>query len=351
MSANATLKEMLAVLPSDTQLVLMDDATYSGVQLSYFHDTVRDRWEDLPPPKGTPLTGRSPLIVAVPFMSLPSVAIFTNSLRKSTELIHSSTFSALMHRRTLPYVLSGDLYLETTFDGMPVAYESLYFDFLGILPTNTLIIFEHKFADALSIPNRWLQTGPCVPPSIERAFRVRSDRLAELTAILKADVEAATTGKHQQQPSKGGKKGNAKAVGWVGSPSPTVDSVLSPALRIMHRASRRLLYLMQSSRFRKKYMTAVTLTHASTPGPRFLPLIPPEYCDPRYQRYVQWQQEKHDHHHDPAGAGAGAASGAASGTAETEEEREGIDTNPWNVPQCRKPPYKRHSFRVLLPTF
>jgi hypothetical protein len=276
-------------LPPTCRLVLMDDATYSGDQLSYFHDLVVDQWRDA--------HGRSARVhVAVPFMSLPSVPLFKR--RAGTKLMLEETFNSLFHRRTLSTVLAADVYLVRK-SAIITEHQSLFFDFLGVLPTNTLIIFEHKVADSLSIPNRWLQLGPCLQPDAAvDAWRVRPDRASELVQLLRRDLRE--------------RRGSWSAPPVAGGPG-------SASQRLMLTASRRVAELLGSARFRAQFAERVSLTPDRPAPPAFLPLIPPDFCDPKYRRYVMTRLRR--------------ASGVASGMIEGD------------MPPCRRPPYKRSSFR------
>lgn len=301
---------------TQTRLVLMDDATYSGDQLSYFHDVVVDAWQEaseiatagvvgMKAAKGSAAAAPH-VYVAVPFMSKPSIPLFKDRRGRLTHLMYAESFSSLFHRRTLSSVLASDVYLLRE-SAILAEYQSLYFDFLGVLPTNTLVIFEHKVADSLSIPNRWLQLGPCLrPPEVahhQNAFCVRPDKVVELTALLRRDLRERRRGA-----SWGGVNENGPG---------------TPPQRILLAASRRVGELMQSPRFRAEYARPVSLAADRPSPPAFFPLIPPEFCDPRYRRFVMTRLRR--------------ASSSASAITVADE-----------MPPCRRPPYKRSSFRRRL---
>ena len=284
---------------ADARLVLMDDAAYSGDQLSYFHDLVVDQWAAAHPTK----KGGVRVYVAVPFMSSPSIPLFGR--RGRTTLLFEEKFSSLFYRRTLASVLASDVYLareSSILLSAKLEYRSLFFDFLGVLPTNTLIIFEHKVADSLSIPNRWLQLGPCLQLQQSQqssGMRVREDRAAELVALIKRDMRDRRGGwssplqQHQQLNGPG-----------------------SASQRLMLAASRVVADMFASSpKFRAEFGERVGLEPDRPNPPAFFPLIPPEFCDPRYRRFVRQRLRRMS---------------AAF-----------VD----DMPPCRRPPYKRSSFR------
>ena len=292
-----------------TRLVMMDDATYSGDQLSYFHDIVVDAWKEA---GGDP---RPRIDVAVPFMSAPSIPLFKRERRRGglTHLTYEESFSSLFFRRTLSSVLASDVYLmrESSF---VTEYHSLFFDFLGVLPTNTLIIFEHKVADSLSIPNRWLQLGPCLrrPSSLDAAhsstppaYRINPEVAEELATLLRKDLRNRRVGS-----SWGGINENGPG---------------TPAQRTMLAASRRICELMQVRSFRAKYALTASLVQDRPSPPAYFPLIPVEFCDPRYRRFVMSRLRRLT------------SSSAASSITVADE-----------MPPCRRPPYKRSSFRRRL---
>lgn len=295
---------------NQTRFVLMDDATYSGDQLSYFHDAVLDAWREA---KGREAKGREgrggPRIdVVVPFMSAPSVPLFTRDRGRGglTRLTHAETFPSLFYRRSLATVLASDVYLMRS-SAFATECHSLYFDFLGVLPTNTLVIFEHKVADSLSIPNRWLQLGPCLRPSEPpaRAFRLDPAHVDALAKLLRKDILERRIGSSWDNIADHG-PGTA-------------------AQRTMLAASRRLCELMQISRFRKRYALPASLALDREPPPAYFPLIPVEFCDPRYRRFVRSKLRR-----------IGSSTIASSIIVADE------------MPPCRRPPYKRSSFRRRL---
>jgi hypothetical protein len=136
--ANGGLYSAFQRLPPSARLVLTDDATYSGEQLSRFLILVKESWRNAHPGVGT----RNPTTtVLVPYMSLHSYAILREIGGKSTTILRSETFPSLFHHRPLARVLSSDLYLEGR-TVLGTEYRSLYFDVLGVLPTNSLFLFK-----------------------------------------------------------------------------------------------------------------------------------------------------------------------------------------------------------------
>ena len=281
------LRNTFQTLPDNTIHILLDDAVYSGDQLSSFYKMTVNDWKETHANK-TP----AETFIVVPYISLQAIRIFKNA-----SVLTVSTFKPLFFRRKLKAVMGHDLFLERKHDVMFTQYQSLYFDFLGIQPTNTLMLFEHKFADALSIPHRWLHTGPCVPPGITVAYRVKPSRIDELTDMIEREIK--TTG---------------------------IDVIyhyahISPPI---HRdAARKVADMMHSPKFRKEYMDKLDVsmpTAAAHTHVKYFPLLSPEYCEPQYRRFVARQL----------------SSGA---------------TSPMylHIPDCRKPPYKRESFKGRVP--
>jgi hypothetical protein len=305
---------------SGTRLVLMDDATYSGDQLSYFHDVVVEAWQEAEAaagPRGLGLLrGKKTGIrvdVAVPFMSVPSIPLFKNRRGRLTRLMYEESFASLFHRRTLASMLAADVYLLRE-SAIVTEYQSFFFDFLGVLPTNTLVIFEHKVADSLSIPNRWLQLGPCLrsphptdtgssSSSPSGAYRIRPELARQLAGLLRRDLRERRAGA-----SWGGISDNGPG---------------SPSQRLLLAASRRICELMQVRTFRTRFAQTVSLAPDRPSPPAFFPLIPPEFCDPRYRRFVMSRLRR--------------MSSSASSITVADE-----------MPPCRRPPYKRSSFRRRL---
>jgi hypothetical protein len=271
-----------------TTLVFMDDAVYSGEQLSYFCGYSMRQWGDLysgdPAPR---------VVVAVPFVASPALPLF-----RGYELRTAVKFQSLFHGRSVAASLAADLFIVRPQGLSFSAFQSFHFEFLGIQPTNTLMLFEHKIADALSIPHRWLKAGPCMPSDVRVAYRVKPDlakQLAEAVTVHPAadDDVLFVFAPHGHR-----------------SPPP-------------HReAAQRVLQLMQSPKFRKTYMDRVVLAPPPSSGsqkrPAFYPLLPPEYCEPRYRKFVARLEQA------PTALAVGA------------------------IPDCIRPPYKRSTFRDHL---
>jgi hypothetical protein len=273
------LRAAFQSLPDDTTLVLSDDATYSGEQLSYLLATVQRHWRETHSAKKA-----RRVVVHVPYMSAPSLRLF-----KSADVIHAATFPSLLYRRSAAGVLADDVYLVRRGSAF-AEYQSLYFDFLGLMSTNTLMIFEHKVADGLSIPHRWLHLGPCVGAEYRSAYKVRPERAKELAALIEAQIREADYAATYGHLVRGG-----------------VD----------HReVSRRAVGMMHSRAFRDRYMTRVALEAPATGAPRNVPLLSPEFCDERYRRFME------RHIDSPRGL--------------------------FNVPDCRRPPYQRTSYKHEL---
>lgn len=310
------LAQSLRLLPDTTRLVLMDDAAYSGEQLSHFHDVVVAQWRGSRKAGAVKAVKAVSIVVALPFISRPATTLFR---RRGTTLMFEETFPGLFERRSAAQILAADLFIEVSSRGgsgsylskNPLlsyaaagpSYPSLYFDVLGILPTNTMFVFEHKIGDSLSIPNRWLKVGQCVPPRVTRAYRVRKEKAQELMTLLRRDLTL------QGMLPKNSGAGGA----WT------------PAHRLMLLAAQRTGELLSSSaRFRADFFERVALPPTTDSGgsaPAFLPLLSPEFCDAPYRRYVR--------RHRVARGELGLA----------------LPYSGEDIPPCRKPPYKRTSFR------
>ena len=321
-SMNYDVEDSLLVafrtLPDDTRLVMMDDATYSGEQLSYFHDVVVSQWRASRSGSGSGKNNQASVVVAVPFMSRPSKKLFK---RKGTVMILGEAFPGLFDRRSASQVVAEDLYLEVNrpsrrespldkygnqnhHNKLCVSYTSLFFDVIGLLPTNTMFVFEHKIGDSLSIPNRWLKVGQCPPPNVTVAYRVKKDRAVELVEMIRKDLV-------EEGLLLTSKKSNAGP--WT------------PSYRLMILATSRIRELLSTSReFQKEYFDRVDVPPTLEDGSKqvaFLPLISPEFCDAPYRRYVRLHRVER-------------------GKLGLVLPNAGDD-----MPPCRRPPYKRTSFR------
>jgi hypothetical protein len=217
-------------------------------------------------------------------------------------------------------VVAEDLYLEVkrsarresplekyeNHKGASVSYPSLFFDVIGLLPTNTMFVFEHKIGDSLSIPNRWLKLGQCVPPNVTVAYRVKKDRAADLVDMIRKDlVEEGLISTANKATKNSGP--------W------------SPSYRLMLLATSRIRELLSTSqKFQKEYFDRVDIPPTLEDGSKqvaFLPLISPEFCDAPYRRYVRLHRVER-------------------GKLGLVLPNAGDD-----MPPCRRPPYKRTSFR------
>ncbi|GAX85674.1 hypothetical protein CEUSTIGMA_g13088.t1, partial [Chlamydomonas eustigma] len=167
------LTTALRGLPSKVRrVVLLDDATYSGEQLSYFYRVVRDTLSAVHPERSLP-----EMVILVPYMSTPSTKLFDGA-----QLLYHETFDSLFARRSVASVMASDVFiLRKAYLGSKVTakeYQSLYFDVLSLLPTNCMFLFEHKVADALSIPSLWLNVGPCMRETDQVAYRLKDSKAA-----------------------------------------------------------------------------------------------------------------------------------------------------------------------------
>jgi hypothetical protein len=271
------------LLPRSATLVYVDDAAYSGEQLSYFVNRSVQQFRYV--------NGFMPrsVIVAVPYMASASMRMFRIRDYAGLSLMHEVSFQSLLYRRPLAAVLCLDLFLEVR-HVLFTEYKSFVFDVLGIQPPNTLLFFEHKIADSLSIPERWLKLGPCMPQNCKHAWRVKSSMVDELVHMIRVEL------KNRQQQS------------GVELPGQTYkDSV------------RRVLDLMQSKRFRALFLDKIALPRQAT---KFSPLLPPEHCEPRYQQSIENYIQSH--------------------------QSDAIDTvapDAMGTFDCYRPPYKRESLK------
>ena len=285
------MRKAFAQLPANnTVLVLLDDATFSGEQLSYFYHSVLRHWTEAhcrrmsckPPP----------VFIGVPFMSQQSIGLFMGATVMCKKV---NMFPSLFFRKQIARTLIGDLFLERSNSALFDEYTSFYFDFLGIRGSNTLMLFEHKIADALSIPHQWLMTGQCLTNDYKHAYKVKAEKADELTAAIVKDIRRMRVA-------------DTDFVANLYSDTVKRD-------RISHRdAAKRVVSMMQSPKFRREYMDRVALLPNAV---RFVPLMPPEFCGRKYQRYVERRLERAGNNYESTA----------------------------RVPECRKPPYKRDSFK------
>ena len=295
-------------LPDDTILVLMDDAAYSGEQLSFFHKVVVAQWKG----SRTKSKASAQIVVVLPFISHPATALFA---RRGTRLIAGETFPGLFDKRTPAQVLSNDIFLEVensngrrmnpldkyTASESGSSYASLLFDVIGVLPTNTMFIFEHKIGDSLSIPNRWLKVGQCVPPTVSTGYRIKKEKANKLVAFIKRDLVSK------------GYFTTKKDGPWL------------PSYRLMLLASSKIREMLSTSReFKEEFFDRIDIPATTDDGGKpvaFLPLMPPEFCDAPYRRYVR------NHRVEKGKLGLV------------------LPNSGEDIPPCRRPPYKRTSYR------
>lgn len=157
----------LAALPHNAKnmLVFIDDAAYSGLQMNGFVSGVYDTFQHLM------LEQRFDYVLCVPYMS-----------RRAHDLLRPRFQWTICHRvfdnifddkrSTLKSVLLHDLYFR--FPGSNV-YRSLYFDVMGLTPDQSMMLFEHKIPDAVSIPTKLLFVGPCFPVEVDVAYKLKPD--------------------------------------------------------------------------------------------------------------------------------------------------------------------------------
>lgn len=291
-------------------LVFADDAAYSGQQLSFMYHTATALWhktvsaaasasakEDAKNKSKKSGSGsrsgtKSPVVlqmqmqmravVAVPFIAQPAMRMFNGA-----DVMMRQQVPGLLTRRSVVGLLCADLFLVRSRRGMFTEYHSLYFDVLGVRPTNTLLVFQHKIADSLSIPHKWLHVGPCVPPDTRVMYRLRPDKAQSIVDLVRRDLS-------EQLADTAHMEGSAMQ------------------LRII---TRRICQLMHSDDFRARFMERFKLPPAPLGAVRFMPLLPPQFCSPRYRQFVE------------------------------QHMRDGDLRDLYNsLPDCRQPPYKRHSY-------
>jgi hypothetical protein len=318
-AVSAGLHTPLSRLPPDAQLVLVDDAAYTGIQLSDFYQRVRLHWQLAHGAEG------KPVVVAVPYVSRGAAQLLAGA-----RLLPHTTFDALFHRRSPVTVLAMDLFLVSPRPGRgpgagpgpgpgpggrggrAARVQSYLFDYLRLYPDQTMLMFEHKIADDVSIPYRWLHLGPCLPPpdrgGPREAYRVRPGRAAPLVAFLRQEVAHGR---------------------WLPPDERVGDAAEPPAGRYRIFAHR-VADLMSSPAFRRDFMDRVPLTPARPPPPaldagrRYLPLLPSSYCDERYRGFV-----------------------ARHLLAPSEYEGDSRRVL-YYMPECHTPPYKTPAFRRAL---
>lgn len=237
------MMSVMRKLPQSTTLaVLVDDVTYSGEQLSTYHVRLRAQWAATHP--------RAPglkTVVAVPFMSPPSLRAFEGA----SAVMHERLLPALLHGRPLQRTLTQDLFLCDARGRV----RSLWFDVLGVRPSHAVALFEHKIADGLSIPSRWLHIGACVGPEHVRALLIAPGRPAALM-VQKLLTE--------------------------------VPSLRSGAASQMDVARAVCSKLETSSAFARRFcLPIITLRPPTLQAPPYIPLLPPEYCNEAYQQFLQ----------------------------------------------------------------
>lgn len=289
----------LRAMPPNTRLLLVDDAAYSALQLRRLYDDVYGAWMDVH-------NGVAP--AAAPVVLLPFISTFARERFRlaRARVVAGETFRTLFHRRSLEHVLRDDVFFRFARGG---AFQSYLFHVLMLDAPHGTLMFEHKTPDWVSIPYVWLHAGPCFPAELRTAYRLDARRLPALVRALRAEDAAEVRGSWRR---------------WRGADGDDPDAWARLDVR---RAAERVCALMQSKRFRSQFATLVTLHRASgadaaPPPPRFLPLMPADFCCEAYRRYAARVLD--------------AASGRVSSTAL------------YGFPECQDNPYRRPSFRRAL---
>lgn len=256
--------EALSTLPRSTTVLVMDDASYSGEQLSTTCAIICRTWREAHP--GVPPR----VVVCVPYMSTMSKRLFK---APGIRLLSGETFRSMLQGQGVAKVLGKDLILEQRIHALGSRYDSLFFDFMGIKPVNTMMLFQHKFADSLSIPHRWLHVGKCMRMGrdVTHVWRVKPDKVAHLARVLEAELREE-----------------------IGDDDR--NDLPFSRFHLMHAdVVQRMMHYMSSPAFRKRFMDVVYThpppsrapkTTTRKRGPHVFPLLAPEYCSKGYQLYV-----------------------------------------------------------------
>ena len=228
---------------ASASIVFVDDVVYSGDQMSTFVNAFLS-------------DGVSPghVFVAVPYMSTAARRRF-----QTVTVVSVESCDSLFHKRSVSTILKSDLFLRVEDAGGGFFYMSYFFQFLDILSMNTTIMFEHKVADAISIPFKWLVTGPVVCPKLNvmgTALRIKPDRA--LSVARSALEEMAMAPKQ-------------KLMHWeVGN---TISYRLSHDKNMEDFETVDLVFAPRHHH-RREIMTP------------FFPLLPPDYCNLPYKFFL-----------------------------------------------------------------
>ena len=151
-------------LPENSTLVFIDDAAYSGMQMTeHISETLQDYAASHRRPPAA-------CLVAIPFMSDTASQLIRSSSSGVEMLVHT-TFRGLFHGRNTRDVLQNDIILlpKGSQRSRSPSPRSLFFDFLRLENFHTTTIFEHKIPDAVSIPHMLLHIG-MIPSTHDYTF-------------------------------------------------------------------------------------------------------------------------------------------------------------------------------------
>jgi hypothetical protein len=191
----ATRGASLSDSPQETSCisyVVVDDASYSGLQLAEFIELLCDAVDDVGHKKAD-------VILAVPFVSAAALPVITRAVtpgRVKLHVLRHVTFPGIFTGRPVDAILYHDvLYVE---GGGRV--KSFMMDLLRLRNTHTTTAFAHKVPDGVSIPHAWLHHGPLLlQQHVDNAvYRVASRAKArELIARASHLILAETHGPQQ----------------------------------------------------------------------------------------------------------------------------------------------------------
>jgi hypothetical protein len=188
-SFDATLlKEAFSQLQRATPLLLLDDAAYSGLQITEYASLVMDAFGDAH-------EGNKPMLyMGIPFVSATASHHMATKLSADhVTVMGHEAFKGVFSGRSPRAILRHDIIIMTrsrrldtnrarTFDRW--AYQSFYYDFLRLRDSHTTLVFQHKIPDAVSIPHMWLHIGPIVDPKSAVLYRLKPSKLTELLRIV-----------------------------------------------------------------------------------------------------------------------------------------------------------------------
>jgi hypothetical protein len=247
-------------LQERTHLVLLDDASYSGEQLSQFYASVRAKWP------------AADVTIIVPYMSGRAQALFRSSRVARVDVVPPVAIPSLFGDRTFSDILRHDVFLLWVDRPYAPEYWSYFRDVLRLRRYQNLTFFGHKLPDNLSIPELWLTVGPSIPLDFQgtTALVIKPERATELVALLKREVVA------DQKRDKVDAKSIKDDVEWQYS-----------------QLYSKLRWMMQNDAFRELFTLAVPLQTAAGPPKPFkrwpdaFPLVYPSACEAQFHKVIE----------------------------------------------------------------